>query len=165
MHKSFFGIFRRSRFYSRASATGTLQYRTQEIEKNHVQVYSEFGYCCACLYLWTRNRSSIFLTHCRDQLVEMVHGHSSNVIIQGSTFNSAQGDIHINQTDSGMHDFRSVQKSILIDDPINWRTSYPETRSFSWSDSWLRRTLPVAKLSPWYPQGRSTDYFWLDQSW
>ena len=34
-------------------------------------------------------------------------------------------DFYINNKDSGMHDFRSVQKSILIDDP--WRTSYPET--------------------------------------
>ena len=44
--------------------------------------------------------------------------HSSNVIIHGSTFNSAQGDLHINNKDSGMHDFRFVQKSILINDPI-----------------------------------------------
>jgi hypothetical protein len=44
--------------------------------------------------------------------------HSSNVIINGSTFNSAQGDIHINNKDSGMHGFMSVQKSILIDDPM-----------------------------------------------
>ena len=43
-----------------------------------------------------------------------------------------------------------------------WRTSWPETRSFPWSDSWLSRTLPAAKVSPWYPQGRSTSYFGLD---
>ena len=44
--------------------------------------------------------------------------HSSNLII-GSTFNSAQGDIHINNRDSesGMHNFSSLQKIILIDDP------------------------------------------------
>ena len=46
--------------------------------------------------------------------------HSSNLII-GSTFNSAQGDFHIHNRDSesGMHDFRFVQKSMLIDDPMN----------------------------------------------
>ena len=42
--------------------------------------------------------------------------HSSNVMIQasGSTFNSAQGDIHIHNRDSesGTHNFRFVQKSI-----------------------------------------------------
>ena len=45
---------------------------------------------------------------------------SSNVIIHGGTFNSAQGDLHINNrnSESGMHDFRSVQKRILIDDPM-----------------------------------------------
>ena len=45
--------------------------------------------------------------------------HSSNIII-GSTFNSAQGDFHVHNRDSesGMHDFRSVQKTILIDDPM-----------------------------------------------
>ena len=43
-----------------------------------------------------------------------------------------------------------------------WRTSYPEKRSFSWSNSWLIRTLPAAKLSPWYSQGCSTDYLRLD---
>ena len=50
--------------------------------------------------------------------VEMAH--SSNVIIHGGTFNSAQGDLHINNKDSGMQDFigLSVQKSILIDDPM-----------------------------------------------
>ena len=43
--------------------------------------------------------------------------HSSNVYIHESTINSAQGDIHINNNkDSGMHDFRSVQKSVLIID-------------------------------------------------
>jgi hypothetical protein len=44
----------------------------------------------------------------------------SNVIINGSTFNSAQGGFHIYDRDSesGMHDFMFVQKSILIDDPM-----------------------------------------------
>ena len=32
----------------------------------------------------------------------------SNVVIHGGTFNSAQGDLHIHNKDSGMHDFRSV---------------------------------------------------------
>ena len=52
-------------------------------------------------------------------VVEMAH--SSNVIIHGGTFNSAQGSFHINNDsdkDLGMHDLRSVQKSILIDDPM-----------------------------------------------
>ena len=46
--------------------------------------------------------------------------HSSNVFIHESTINSAQGDIHINNRDSGMHEFRpgSVHKSIFINDPI-----------------------------------------------
>jgi hypothetical protein len=49
-------------------------------------------------------------------MAEMAH---SNVVNQGSTFNSAQGDqIHNRDSESGMHDFRSVQKSILIDDPM-----------------------------------------------
>ena len=42
----------------------------------------------------------------------------ANFFIHGSTINSVQGDFHINNKDSGMHDFTSVQKSILIDDPI-----------------------------------------------
>jgi hypothetical protein len=38
-------------------------------------------------------------------VVEMAHFQSSNVIIHGGTFNStqAQGDLHINNRDSGMH--------------------------------------------------------------
>ena len=42
------------------------------------------------------------------------------MIINGGTFNSAKGDLHINDRDpeSGMHDFRSVQKCILIDDQV-----------------------------------------------
>ena len=49
-------------------------------------------------------------------LVEMAH--SSNVMIHGGTFISAQGDLHIHNSDSGsgMHNFGSVQKSILIND-------------------------------------------------
>ena len=47
---------------------------------------------------------------------------SSNVIIHGSTFNSAQGDLHIHNgyslAESGTHDFNSLEKSILIVDPI-----------------------------------------------
>ena len=43
----------------------------------------------------------------------------ANVIINGGTFNSAQGDLHINNKDSGMHYSRSIQKeNILIHDPI-----------------------------------------------
>ena len=50
--------------------------------------------------------------------VEMAH--SSNVMIPRATFISAQGDVHIHNRDSesGMHNFGSVQESILIDDRI-----------------------------------------------
>ena len=44
-------------------------------------------------------------------LLEMAH--SSNVIIHGSTFNSAQGDIHINKTDSGMYDLSPFRRATL----------------------------------------------------
>ena len=63
----------------------------------------------------------IFLTHhltCYT-LPVMEIAHSSNLFFYESTINSAQGDIHINNKDSGMHDFRSVQNlKILIDNPI-----------------------------------------------
>jgi hypothetical protein len=54
-----------------------------------------------------RNRCSIFLTHhlAYYTLTVVEMAHSSNVIINGSTFNSARGDIYINNKDSGMHDF------------------------------------------------------------
>ena len=44
----------------------------------------------------------------------------SSVIIDGGTFISAQGDVSINNRDPefGMHDFMSVLKRILIDDPM-----------------------------------------------
>ena len=47
-------------------------------------------------------------------------GEFSNVLIHGSTFNSIQGDLHINNIDPepGMQNFRSVQRRILIDDPM-----------------------------------------------
>jgi hypothetical protein len=52
----------------------------------------------------------------------MAHFQFSNVIIHGSTFSSmaAQGGLHVNNRDSesGMHDFSSVLKSSLIDDPM-----------------------------------------------
>ena len=63
----------------------------------------------------------IFLTHFTCYTLPVVEmAHFSNVVIQGGTFNSAQGDLHINNKDpeSGMHDLRSIQKSILIDDPM-----------------------------------------------
>ena len=66
--------------------------------------------------------SSIFLTqHLTCYILPVVEmAHFSNAIIYGGTFNSAQGDLHINNRhpESGMHDFRSVRKSILIDDPM-----------------------------------------------
>ena len=44
----------------------------------------------------------------------------SNIFIHRSTINSAQGDFHVHNRDSesGMHNFRSVQISILIGDPM-----------------------------------------------
>jgi hypothetical protein len=62
------------------------------------------------------NEESFLTHHITSYTLEMAH--SSNVFINGSTFNSAQGDIHINNKDSGMPHFRSVQKSILIDNPM-----------------------------------------------
>ena len=52
-------------------------------------------------------------------LVEMM-AHSSNVIIRGGIFSSGQGDVHIHNRDSGsgMHNFKSVQKSIHINDAM-----------------------------------------------
>ena len=53
-------------------------------------------------------------------MVEMAHSSDSNVFIQRSTFNSPQGDLHIHNRDSesGMHNLWSDQKSILIDDSM-----------------------------------------------
>jgi hypothetical protein len=52
----------------------------------------------------------------------MAHFKFSNVIIHGGAFSSlaAQGGFHVNNRDSesGVHNFRSVQKRILIDDPM-----------------------------------------------
>ena len=90
--------------------------------------------------------------------------NSSNVFIHGSTFNSAQGDFHIHSRDSesGMYDFLKGLFRRASLSMTQWRSSWTETRGFSWSDSWFRRTLPASQLSPWYPQGRSTNYFRLD---
>lgn len=50
------------------------------------------------------------------------HFKFSNVIINGSTFNSAHGGLSINNSlrdpEFGMHDFMFVLKRILIDDPM-----------------------------------------------
>ena len=92
---------------------------------------------------------------------EMAHSsNSSNVFVHG-TLNSVQGDFHIhnNDSESGGHDFHLERASLSM---TKWRTSLFETRSFSWSTSWLSRTFSGAKLSPWYPQGRSRNYFRLD---
>jgi hypothetical protein len=50
----------------------------------------------------------------------MAHFKFSNVIIHGSTFNSAHGGLNINNRDPefGMHDFMPVLKRILIDDTV-----------------------------------------------
>ena len=75
---------------------------------------------CIALYLLEESISgcSILLTHyltCYTlPVLEM-----ANVIIHGGTFNSAQGDFHINNLkDSGMYNFRSVQRCILINNPM-----------------------------------------------
>ena len=49
-------------------------------------------------------------------LVETAHSSNTNVMFHGGTFNSVQGDFHFHHSDSesGMHNFRSVQKFILI---------------------------------------------------
>jgi hypothetical protein len=53
-------------------------------------------------------------------VVEMAHFNFSNVIIHGSTFNSAHGGLNINNTNPefGMHDSMSILKRILIDDSM-----------------------------------------------
>ena len=52
----------------------------------------------------------------------MAYFNSSNVIIHGGTFNSssAQGDLNINNRDPelGAHNFMSVLKRILMNDPM-----------------------------------------------
>ena len=63
-----------------------------------------------------RERCSIIFTHLTCYTLPVVEmAHSSSLII-GSTFNSAQGDFHIHNTsrdsESGMHNFRWLQKSI-----------------------------------------------------
>ena len=86
-----------------------------------------------------RSRSqSVFLTHhftCYTLLLaKMAHFQFSNVIIQGGTFSSMAAQAGNNKdSESGMHDFKSVLKSSLIDDPM--KDFIPETRSFSWSDT------------------------------
>ena len=60
----------------------------------------------------------------RPHLLHVAHSsNSSNVMIHGSTSNSPQGDLHIlnRDSESGMHNFRSTQKSILIDVPVNFK--------------------------------------------
>ena len=65
-------------------------------------------------------RLTLHLTFYTFLVLAMALSSNPNVFIHGSTFNSAQGDFHIHNGDSesGMHNFRSFQKSILIDDPI-----------------------------------------------
>ena len=84
------------------------------------KVCSEFGHIAvhSCTYWITSiNVPTRHLTCYTLPVVEMGGSHSSNVMIHGSTINSAQRDVHIHNRDSesGMHDFKSVQKNILID--------------------------------------------------
>jgi hypothetical protein len=68
--------------------------------------------------------SNLFLSHLLTfytlPMAEMAHFNFSNVIINGSTFNSAHGGLNINNRDPefGMQDLMSVLKRILIDDPM-----------------------------------------------
>ena len=81
--------------------------------------------------IWTLLCVSQHLTCYTLPVIEMAH-NSSNVIIHGGIFSSGHGSLTINNTrdsEFGMHDFMSVWRGWL------WRTSYPETRNFSWSDS------------------------------
>ena len=66
-------------------------------------------WCKTTLITGNEKSMLIFLAY------HLVMAHSSNIIIHRRTFNSGRGDFHINNKDSGKHDFRS-QKSILIDD-------------------------------------------------
>ena len=71
-------------------------------------------------YKRTRDRSSIFLTRLIFYTITVVEMYpSSEFFIDGGTVSSAQGNfqIRIRDSESGTHDFRSVQNSILIDDP------------------------------------------------
>ena len=101
----------------------TLISNSWRVAKNH-RLGVQLTMLCQCLNVTLprpsqRNRCSIFHTHHRS-LYTLEMNPSSNVIIHGGTFNSAQGDFHIHNrnSESGMHDFKSVQKSILIDDSM-----------------------------------------------
>ena len=146
--------------------------RSLSYDKSHVMTSAVYTFKVILrdiIYRTARNRCSIFLTqhwqltYYRSPVLEMAYSSNSNVFIQGGTFQSAQGDFHIYNRDSesGMHNFRLFRRASLL--MTQWRTSYTlETRSFSWSDSQLGRTLPTTKLPSWYPQGHSTDHFGLD---
>ena len=73
----------------------------------------DLGQCVLC-----QRTIPIFLTPPNMlPLVETAHSSNMNVMFHGGTINSAQGDLHIHNKDSesGMHNFRSIQKIILID--------------------------------------------------
>ena len=72
------------------------------------------GRQCGCAAQWAH---SIFLTPLA--LATMAEMANVAVFQVGGTYYSAQGEIHINNKDSGMHsgNFRSVQMS-LIDGPL-----------------------------------------------
>ena len=100
--------------YHDASSVILFDSRPRETENQETLEFVQIAVLHACCIFQV-------LTHLL--VIEMIH--SSNVMIHGSTFNSAQGDIHIHSWDSesGMHDFRSVQKGILIDDSMKDFTS------------------------------------------
>ena len=133
-----------------------------------LKVCFKFGHCCAWLctcYLWTSPQWKILshppprahLLHVTKWLTPQMFSSIGLHSIQhrATWFIFTMGIQNMVGTIS-----RPFRRAFLS--MVQWRTSYPETRSFSWSDSWLGRTLPSAKLSPWYPQGCSTDYFRLD---
>ena len=93
----------------------------QGLFKNKVTVCNRFfrSRTMLCIVLIKERGTLSFSHHLTCYTLPVVEmAHPSNVLIQGGIFNSAQGDIHINETDLGMHDFRSVQKSFLIDDSM-----------------------------------------------
>ena len=102
-------------------------YLEREKGRNRNKFRIRFNRCLKLYLLKKEDRCSIFTHHLTCYTlpaIGMAHSsNSSNVMIHGSTFNSPQGDLHIHNRDSesGMHNFRSAQKSILIDVPVNFK--------------------------------------------
>ena len=111
---------------------------------------------CAFTY---KNRCSICLTRhltCYTLPVVEMLAHSSNLTIHGGIFNSnsAQGDLHIHNRDSesGMHNSRSVQRSILIDYPMKvftpWGWEFLLERFMTRVNATLRQIVTLIPARP-----------------